>query len=49
MSEEQVKKVVEMLGDMPENRSNAAIAGLMAGIALGSAKKPRRLRRARKL
>jgi len=39
MSEEQVKKVVEMLGDMPENRSNAAIAGLMAGIALGSAKK----------
>ncbi len=38
MSEEQVKKVVEMLGDMPENRGTAAIAGLMAGIALGSAK-----------
>lgn len=38
MSEEQVKKVVEMPGDMPENRGNAAIAGLMAGIALGSAK-----------
>ena len=38
LSEEQVKKVVEMLGDMPENRGNAAIAGLMAGIALGSAK-----------